>query len=506
MPLSLEERFQKLFSGLSRAYGTYTVTSSKENKKKVGTAKMYRAEVTPYVWRLHLEGRQQCAIIPINDDNKCHFGCIDIDVYDGLDYKQIVQSIAQHKLKLFPCRSKSGGLHLYVFFSQWIDADIVQSKLKTIAPMLGFGNAEIFPKQTKILASRGDIGSCINMPYFHRESTETYCLGPDCSQLPSTRFLDLAEKNRYSKEEFSHIELEYGEIIKDGPPCLQILCGQGFPKGTRNNGLFNIGVYLRKSKPDDWQTEIEIYNHKYFSPPLGTAEIQEIVKSVRKKNYCYTCSRPPISPHCNTGICKSRRFGIGSSHQLPALHSLTKFNTDPPIWFLDVDGGGRLELSSEDLQNQRRFQKRCIDCLNIMPSKMKENEWSDLINRLLGEVIVLEAPPDASISGQLIEHVLNFITGKVQGKDKADLLRGKPWYDEKANWHYFRMSDVMAYLDRHNFKDYKVHKVTSQLKRIGAEHYFMNINGRGVNVWKYRQMDPIKEEERTELPNGKAPF
>ena len=27
------------------------------------------------------------------------------------------------------------------------------------------------------------------------------------------------------------------------------------------------------------------------------------------------------------------------------MHSLTKFDTEPPIWFLDVDGGGRLELT-----------------------------------------------------------------------------------------------------------------------------------------------------------------
>lgn len=33
------------------------------------------------------------------------------------------------------------------------------------------------------------------------------------------------------------------EEIKDGPPCLQALMRQGFPEGTRNNGLFNIGVY-----------------------------------------------------------------------------------------------------------------------------------------------------------------------------------------------------------------------------------------------------------------------
>ena len=76
------------------------------------------------------------------------------------------------------------------------------------------------------------------------------------------------------------LSLERDGDVGDGPPCLQFLCGSGFPEGTRNDGLFNIGVYLRKRSPDTWRTEIEAYNHEYFKPPLGIAEIKEIIKSV----------------------------------------------------------------------------------------------------------------------------------------------------------------------------------------------------------------------------------
>lgn len=504
--ITLEERFQRLFSGLSRAYGSYEVTGERDGQKLIGIGKMYRADVTPYVWKQHLEGKQRLAIIPINDDNCCMFGVIDIDIYDSLDYKKVVQAIAENDLKLYPCRSKSGGLHLYLFIDDWVDAAIVQSKLKEVASFLGFGDAEIFPKQTKILSERGDIGSCINMPYFHRESTETYAFGSDCSQLPSIRFLEYAEKNRYSLGQLREIRFDFKGVVEDGPPCLQILCSQGFPKGTRNNGLFNIGVYLRKARPDDWKNQISAYNHQYFNPPLGDVEVQEVIKSVKKKDYYYTCTRPPICGHCNLTICKSRKFGVGPSNKLPTLHSLTKFDTDPPIWFLDVDGGGRLELSSDDLQNQNRFQRRCIDCLNIMPTRMPQNDWAVMMNKLLEEVIVLEAPPDASVGGQLIEHVKNFLTGKVQGRSKNDLLRGKPFYCSEKRCHYFRMSDLMAYLDRHNFKDYKVHKVTSLIKQNSAKHVFLNIEGKGINAWAFDEIEVPQITTRTELPNGKAPF
>jgi hypothetical protein len=40
----------------------------------------------------------------------------------------------------------------------------------------------------------------------------------------------------------------------------------GISTGTRNNGLFNIGVYLKKFDPDNWEKLLEKYNQKYMSP------------------------------------------------------------------------------------------------------------------------------------------------------------------------------------------------------------------------------------------------
>ena len=32
-------------------------------------------------------------VIPINDDNKCKWGCIDIDSYAGFDHKKLIDKI-----------------------------------------------------------------------------------------------------------------------------------------------------------------------------------------------------------------------------------------------------------------------------------------------------------------------------------------------------------------------------------------------------------------------------
>ena len=55
---------------------------------------------------------------------------------------------------------------------------------------------------------------------------------------------------------------------------------------------------------------------------------------------------------------------------MPMFGTLSKFESDPPIWFLDVEDG-RLELETEDLQNQQRFQRKCMNALNRMPPVLK---------------------------------------------------------------------------------------------------------------------------------------
>jgi hypothetical protein len=501
--MTLADQFFELFKGLHRAHGSFSVTDTSKLKHE-GKAQTIKSNYKVSLWTRHLNGEQGLGVVPINDSNGCFFGAIDIDEYK-LDHAKLIKKLNDIDIRLFPCRSKSGGMHVYLFTREEVAAELMRAKLQMIATELGFGGSEIFPKQNQILSSRGDVGSWINMPYFNKADTNRYGFGSDSSQLPSARFVEVALEKRYSAEDFNNLTIVSGTDVTDGPPCLQYLCGQGFPKGTRNDGLFNVGVYLRKKSPDTWRTDIEAHNHKYFKPPLLSAEIKEIIKSVSKKDYTFTCSRPPLSSHCNITECRSRKFGIGGDNALPRMHSLTKYDTDPPIWFIDVDGGGRLELTTDDLQLQKRFQKRCMEVLNVMPLRIKENEWSKMINVLMSECSVIEAPPDASLHGQLIEHAHSFLSQRAMGDTKEDIVKGKPVRLEETC--YFRTADLIAYLDRHNFREYKVNKITSILRQNGAEHHFFNVDGKGINCWK---LDGViaktKPKPRLELPDAETPF
>ena len=103
--------------------------------------------------------------------------------------------------------------------------------------------------------------------------------------------------------------------LADGPPCLQILAQNKISEGGRNNGLFNLGVYLRKAYPDTWDAELLTYNMQYLDPPLPLGEVNIVAKQLEKKDYAYKRNDSPINAHCNKTLCLTRRHGIGQRYK-----------------------------------------------------------------------------------------------------------------------------------------------------------------------------------------------
>ena len=142
------DKFKNIFEGLDRAHGVTIVGESNGNGTKVkGKSFVKREPVTNELWQKHLDGKDSLGVIPINDDNKCKWGCIDIDSYAGFDHQKLINKIKQFKLPLVVCRSKSGGAHVFLFTKDYVSASLMQDKLNEIRSVLGYGGSEVFPKQ-----------------------------------------------------------------------------------------------------------------------------------------------------------------------------------------------------------------------------------------------------------------------------------------------------------------------------------------------------------------------
>ena len=488
------EKFSNIFDGLQAAYGTYKINGRDPKGKATGKATVVKEPRTTELWEAHLAGKQSIGIIPINESNACKWGCIDIDEYN-FDHQALIEKLQAAKLPLVVCRSKSGGAHVFLFVQDFIPAKDMQDTLKRLAVSLGYGACEIFPKQIVLHLERGDVGNFLNTPYFDSENGLRYAFNKDGTAATIEEFFDLYDENVQTHEQVLALQVEEDPDLplKDGPPCLQMLCKNGIPEGARNNGLFNLGVYLRKAYPDTWESEILTHNMKFIHPPLPLGEVNTVARQLERKDYAYKCSDAPINSVCNRELCMTRKFGIEGVVTGVQIANLRKYNSVPPVWFLDVMGQP-LEMQTDDLLNQAAFQRACVEQLNFLPRTLKKDFWETRINGLLNEMSetegsIIEVSEDVSITGQFNEHLEDFCTGHQAAEEREQILLKRPWTDEERSETYFRIKDLESYLVKVNFKHFKTHQIAQRLRDLNGAASRLTIQAKQVRLWRIPAFD-----------------
>lgn len=500
------EKFIHIFKGLHIGYGLTKRGSGSNGNGKVEARHLWvEKELTSEIVQKHLDGTgDNLGIVPITKDNTCRWGCIDIDEYN-FNHKEFVKLLRTNNIPMIVCRSKSGGAHLYLFVKDFVPAIDMRDKLVELSSSLGLTTRKdkIFPQQTKINIETNDRGNFCSLPYYNHSNGMKYAFNDDGSSATIEEFYNLYDKYSVDPKKLSEIKLELNEkaeAVKDGPPCLAILCSQGFPQGTRNNGLYNIGVYLKKAHPDDWQTKIEEYNRLYFEPPLLNGEVENIKRSISKKDYAYKCTEQPINAFCNKDVCRMRKHGIGvGNSSLPEINNLTKINHKPqPQWFVNVDGE-RLELETEDLQIQARFKKACMEQLNTVIPRVSDRQWDTLLRVLFATVQIIEPPESLSIKNQLEDLMEDFVIRRAQGKTRSDIFRGVPFTSDGETT--FRWKDLKKFLERQKWT-FDIRKTGTMIEDLfETKEKTLNIDGKRVKVLTMKALN--KPEAGFEKPKYK---
>jgi len=241
---------------------------------------------------------------------------------------------------------------------------------------------------------------------------------------------------------------------------------------------------------------VQRYNVDYLNPPLGHNEVGTVIKQLQRKDYHYKCEDQPIKPFCNKDICLTRKHGVGPAGVQNQMSSLTKIDGDPPIWILDVDGQ-RVEISTDGLISQTRFQKDCVSQINKLPVTINQRAWQTKIQLLLDNLTIVEVPPDATIKGEFEDLLHSFCSERAKGADREDILQGVAvWVDGRV---YFQIKDVKKHLSVNDFNHYSSNKITLRLQNIEAEKMFWRVKGKGIHVWSLPQAF-FTSEETLELP------
>lgn len=457
-------------------------------------------------------------VVPIMDDANCLWAAIDIDNHGeegDIPIIPLEQKATSMGLPLVLCRSKSGGIHAYVFFSEPTPAPRVRALLGEWAKKLGHGGSEIFPKQHKLhrQASGGlSLGNWINLPYMNHRDTVRYAVNAG-EKIKLLAFLDLADSRKVSTKSLQQMATAH---YKDAPPCILRVMGGAAVEGNRNEALFNTTVYLRKAFPDDFQPRAEELNTVIFSKPLGKTELLRTITSAGRPDYFYRCGEEPIRSLCDKAACLAGKFGITPQQaedieliqELPPMSDLVKYVTEPPRWELKIGGHKVSNLSTAQLLDWRFIRELVAEKMMRVVPMIKAAEWERILNPMMAEVRVVETPDDASMAGVIRLRLKEFaaktdLTNK--GKctdDRKSLMRGLPCVQEMDGDRYviFRGQDLINYLKRTKSEELKGVNLWFAVKDLGVEHIKCRVGDHSINVWRIPVEEITKDWAEIEPP------
>ena len=486
--------FMSFFKGNIHNYGLH-VYKYIENKKESGTnATVKNKLLTEIQYQDHLEGRKGLGIIPINEKNKSCFGVIDVDLYNT-DLTDYLMAIEKNNFPLVPFKSKSGGLHIYLFLKNFVDARVVIGLLTKMISYLSLDIlikeklnkiTEIFPKQFKL--EKNSIGSWINLPYYDSDKTKQYAI-KNSGALSLENALVYIKTKQVTVED---VKIFLSDLpFQDAPPCLQALyILDPFRKNTsRNNYLFSFGVYLKKKDENFFeQTLFEINSSLVNS--LSKDELEKtIIQSLRKKDYIYKCTESPCVDFCNQSACKKREFGVGKEYGYFSNLEYGKMFQIKMIepyyeWEIRVQKEKEFKklrfINEEAIIKQDVFLRLCFRELRVLPIKMNQIEWFKIINHSLVDITVIEVASEDDTSPINLFRILffDFLLNRAMAQNKEQILNKRVFYDETCGEYYFRVKDLLEYLFiKKNFRFYTLteihgllHDLKTKPKKIWTEN------------------------------------
>lgn len=495
----MDKVFIETFTGLKRAFGQADLSKTKIDPTTGKAKPVYDwidREIEDQDYVDHLKGIKSIGVQPCDDKGMAVFGAIDIDdkqhSYKNFPFKIYLELISQYKLPLVPVRSKSGGLHLYLFLDKPAKAVFIRRFLEGLLFTLKLPpNIEIYPKQTE-LGQNDDgtwnYGQFINLPYYNK--TERTGFNLDGTAFTFDQFIEVIKQNRYTADELEEFSIEHtkklleggGEEFKDGPPCLQRLTQDKLTDG-RDRFLYNYMVFAKKKYPDNWEEMVVAAPNKYFKPDSNgvidwtETKTKQKIKSWARDSKGHTCNDDPIYSVCMKAECRNRKFGYLSDKRrlFPALSGLQKITYPEPEYTFNVtlpDGERTKEVRAKnikqiiELDNIRAIIGAAAD---VVPPKIKQNEFQDILDNLFPPKMVTSPPKGTSPDEMLTEYLIEYLRGP-QAESHAAFKTGATLVEKDVA--YFVYPKFFNTLKNKEWKPNKAKTAEEMVRLFDAEFGF----------------------------------
>ena len=526
---SQAKRFALLFKGKTNTYVKNLLPKEKPAKgeKIKTTITNEKGKVDDNLLMSHLSGEFGVGICPVTTDGKCLFGVLDIDYYKG-KIRKMLDIIRDYQLPLVPFRSKSGGLHCYLFLSRGVSAKTIRDTLSLIIKvfsldkMYGEEKVEVFPKQDKV--TEDGFGSSITLPYFNAEEPYTYLLDLDGNEVPFEEALNQIQR-RFTTIETVREALE-NLPYNDAPPCLQRILLSGLVGGEdtgRNNFLFSFALYASKKYGLEGFASYVRELNSSFECPIEESAVESTIASIKSKEYSYRCKDIPCNGFCDKSLCKKREFGLGreKGHFSDIEYGqLLRYKTAEPyyVWQLKLQGseGDFKNIVFRDegeLLDQKNFAKVCVRFLNFAPRQVQTNDWFGTLNKYLASVkdVEVRAESDTSALSMVRQMFIRYLSNKQARRDSpyqihANLCVRQTYSDESGKpvaKFFFTHTGFAEYL-RNNKVNFDQSMLRETLKSFGAVEDTLRYNNSMGDLVEFPCWSKSEDKEIDEAYKGEV--
>jgi len=290
------ELFLSLWSGYEKRHIELSGKPAKDDKGKVTTAKTdtVKGPLTEELVAAHLKGDASIGVAPVRLDSTCLWGALDIDWYD-MPEDEVARVRDAVRTRCAAFRSKSRGLHVYVFVDEPVSARQMHDYLVALRKRLPKAIAkktEIFPKATQTVVTTDNEPTAVNLPLRHQQRELAWLIDDkgikaafdEIGLLTLLQHID--DKCRLSAKVLRDIadELptldasEIGYRVPDNP-------------AGRNDLLMRVAMSMQARGWPDTEMDVEIrrlngdakFHHLFDEGPLPESEVVNLLKSAKKR-------------------------------------------------------------------------------------------------------------------------------------------------------------------------------------------------------------------------------
>lgn len=186
---------------------------------------------------------------------------------------------------------------------------------------------------------------------------------------------------------------------------------------------------------------------------------------------------------------------------IPVIVSLEKINSDEPYWNATIRGSNVTMRITEprDIVEYRRFVIQCFKQLNMVFPLVTQATWLNTLREVMPRLTEKQADEDTTREGHFRELLETFLTNRMRGKVREDLLRGAPWEDEESRRRYFTMAAVATFLERAGMRKVDRKEIATWIRALGGGPQNLTIKNYRKRCW-WVPRDAVEETPELDVP------